>query len=121
MGSAQQGLSGWLRTGTANSTINPLAFYLGGGLVFHGPWNRDHDQIGLAVGHVRFGALAKNMAQASGASLTGETTLELTYSVMMRDNLSLQPDLQYVMSPSGNSSIPNALVAGLRFTVSGGY
>jgi porin len=120
-GSAQRGLSGWLRTGTANSTINPLAFYLGGGLVFHGPWNRDSDKIGVAVGHVRFGALAKDMAQASGTPLTGETALELTYSLAVRDNLSLQPDLQYVFSPGGVSSIPNAMVAGLRITLSGGY
>jgi len=120
-GSARKGLSGWLRSGTANSTINPLAFYLGGGLVLHGPWHRENDQVGLAVGHVRFGALAKSMAQASGTSLGGETALELTYSLAMRDNLSLQPDLQYVFSPGGIATVPDAVVAGLRVTLSGGY
>ena len=61
------------------------------------------------------------MSRASGTALTGETTLELTYSLIVRDNLSLQPDLQYVLSPGGNSSVPNVLVAGLRITLSGGY
>lgn len=121
LGDTHHGLSGWMRTGTANSTINPLAFYLGGGLVYRGPWNRENDQIGLAAGHVRFGAAAKDLARASGTTLAGETVLELTYSLAVRRNLSVQPDLQYVLSPGGETSVPDAMIAGLRVTFSGNY
>jgi carbohydrate-selective porin OprB len=43
-----------------------------------------------------------------------ETTFEASYSFNINDRLTLQPDLQYVISPSGDPGLGNALVVGSR-------
>ena len=53
-----------------------------------------------------------------------EAAIELTYSVQLAQDWTLQPDLQYIihpgchapnpLDPSGNSPIPNAAVIGMR-------
>ena len=41
-------------------------------------------------------------------------TLELTYGYAVMPGLNLQPDLQYIINPGGNSAIPNALAIGVN-------
>ena len=52
-----------------------------------------------------------------GAPLATETAVELTYRYLARDWLAVQPDAQYIAHPSGDPTIANALVVGVRFTV----
>lgn len=47
-----------------------------------------------------------------------ETIFELNYLWQLNQNISLQPVLQYVMKPNGNSDIKNALVLGGQVMVS---
>ena len=68
-------------------------------------------QAGLSFTHARFG----DAARQAGLLGQAETTIEATYSFNINEHLNVQPDIQYVMSPSGDASIPNALVLGSRF------
>lgn len=43
--------------------------------------------------------------------------LEATYQAQITPWLSVQPDLQFIIQPGGNGSIPNALVLGLSASV----
>ena len=104
------GLSGWLRAGLADARINPIANSIGGGLVYTGPFGRMADQVGIGFSRVQFGQPAR---LASGGGLA-ETTFEASYSFNINDRLTLQPDLQYVVSPSGDPTLGNALVVGSR-------
>ena len=52
-----------------------------------------------------------------GGLKPGETTLEATYGLGVTGHLSVQPDLQYVISPSGAPGLANALAAGSRIIV----
>ncbi|WP_082769032.1 carbohydrate porin [Paraglaciecola hydrolytica] len=45
---------------------------------------------------------------------SSETAVELFYHWPLNKNLVLKPDLQYIISPSGNHKINNALVFTLR-------
>ena len=111
------GLSGWIRVGFGNGDINPINTYLGAGLVYTGliP-GRDKDKAGLAINRAGFGAPACEAARASGSSLRdAETTLEATYGYAFSDWLNIQPDLQYVIHPSGLPQRRNATVIGVRF------
>jgi porin len=110
-GRPEQGLSAWIRLGVADPEINPVKAYVGGGAVYAGLF-RDDDRLGLAFSHVVFGGPARR----SGGLEAAETTLEMTYALPVNDNLTLQPDAQYVRHPSGNPAIPNALVAGVRLS-----
>lgn len=47
-----------------------------------------------------------------------ETVIELTYVFQINNNISIQPDVQYVMRPNGNSDIDDALVIGGQLIVS---
>lgn len=111
-------LNGWIRAGFANDDINPIAFYLGGGLVYTGAFGREGDQVGVAFARAQFGAQARRAAQLAGGTLSAETTLEATYSYVVSETATVQPDLQYVIAPGGDPSLPDALVAGVRLTVS---
>jgi porin len=113
--SDRAGLKGWIRDGIADPRINAVDFYTGGGLVYDGPWGRPADQIGFAIAYAHFGAPARRAAGFTGASIgAGETNFELTYSYALGGLLTIQPDIQYVISPSANRAIPNALIIGTR-------
>lgn len=110
-----QGLSGWVRSGVANPDIQAVASYAGGGLVYTGPFpGRDSDAVGLAIAHARFG---HPYADSLGLDLEPETTVELSYRYEIRSGFSIQPDLQYIRRPSGDPSIKDAVVAGVRLRV----
>jgi porin len=47
-----------------------------------------------------------------------EWQAELTYSDEIFPNVTIQPDLQYIHRPSGDRSIKDAVIAGLRLTIS---
>lgn len=111
-GKDEQGLSAWLRLGAANARINPVALYLGAGVVYTGIF-ADGDQAGLAIAAARMGDHGR---MALGLS-SGETDIEVTYSAVITDWLSVQPDIQYVFSPGADPSLGNAFVIGTRFTL----
>ncbi len=70
--------------------------------------DRVKDVAGLAVTTGRFNGGAGS-----------ETAIELTYRVHFSENIFLQPDLQYIIHPSGRSSgIPHCLAGFLRIGVS---
>jgi len=43
--------------------------------------------------------------------------LEWTYAIAVAPGLTVQPDIQYIMRPSGRSSIGNALVVGAQLSI----
>jgi len=106
------GLSGWIRVGIADDRVNPIDATLGFGLVYTEPFGRKLDQAGISVGYAHWGAPAR---RASGLG-AAETAIEATYSVGLDEHLSIQPDLQYVVSPSADPARADALVIGARFT-----
>lgn len=60
-----------------------------------------------------------NAASAQGAGRpTAESVLEWSYIVQLTPNLTIQPDIQYVLRPGGTGNIGDALVLGLQFGAS---
>ena len=103
------GLSAWMRFGWADARINAIATTINGGLVYSAPFGREKDQVGLSAAHAWFGGPARSQLGMGKA----ETAIEATYSFAVNSHFSLQPDIQYVMSPSGGPT-PNAVVVGSR-------
>lgn len=107
-----QGLKGWVRAGMADDLTLDIDRYTGGGLVYTGLLpGRDDDMVGFAIANARFG---KPYRATLSAPLASETTYELAYQAAIRPGLSLQPDIQYVVHPSGAYDIKNAVVIGVR-------
>ncbi len=114
-GQEGQGLKGWIRAGIANDQLMPIDHYVGGGLVYTGPFKgHDSDQLGLAIAIAHFGRPYQSTADAT---LKSEITWEMSYRWNIKDNLSLQPDLQYIAHPSGRSDIGNATVLQMRLKI----
>lgn len=105
-------IDAWLRLGVANADALKIANYEGGGFVCTG-WllGRPKDQAGIAVYRAGFGAPYR--AVTPGLAMA-ETTVEATYQIQARNDLTVQPDLQYVDDPSGDRHIGHAVVIGVR-------
>ncbi|MGH8273591.1 MAG: carbohydrate porin [Gammaproteobacteria bacterium] len=86
--------------GASPGNVNIVPVYLAGGVVFH--------NVTSAVSNLGFG-----FARACIRGHAAETSLEATASLPLFDgSLALQPDVQYILHPSGVH--PNAFVVGLR-------
>ncbi|MGH8226152.1 MAG: carbohydrate porin [Gammaproteobacteria bacterium] len=92
--------SAFLQVGASPGAVNTVPVYLGGGIVFH--------DVSHTVSDLGFG-----FARAWIRGHAAETSLEATATLpLFDDKIALQPDLQYILHPSG--IYPNALVVGLR-------
>ncbi|MDH4386234.1 MAG: carbohydrate porin [Caulobacter sp.] len=109
-------VTGFARIGVSDGDTSP----------FHGGW-----QAGLLIERVLDGrpdsqlsfgvnqAWINSRERANGADAgrdigSTETALEITYADRVTPHLTIQPDLQYVIRPSGDRDIDNALVATVR-------
>jgi porin len=69
---------------------------------------RDVASVGVVSG-----ILSRHVPDASA-----ETVIEANYQATLSRGISITPDVQYVIKPSGNSRIKNAVVVGLQLAVS---
>ena len=100
-----QGLGVFGQYGWAPQDRNEVHHYLGAGVVYKGLFRgREEDTTGIGMAHVQFSDLL---------NLRNETTIELFHKIQLTPYIILQPDLQYVASPSGQER--DAVVGGLRF------
>lgn len=108
----EKGLGIFTHIGFAPQNSSLVNFYIDSGLNYKGliP-TRDNDVLGIAVayGHLQDSDASSNPGY--------EIVFETTYQIDLHQWLSLQPDLQYVLHPSG-TDIANALVLGVRATLS---
>lgn len=130
-----QGLAAFIQYGWAPSEWNVVDEYFGAGLLYKGPIpNRDDDYVGIGVASASFSPdlLSPNVLQVQtvrrGSTHTlvapqgfgdpgsvSETVVELFYIYQVSPWMQLQPDIQYIASPSGTES--DAFAVGLRFQV----
>ena len=112
-------ISAFVRSGGAPSNTNFVDYYIEGGFNFTGfvP-GRDSDVGGIALArsHVSNDYSNAQVAQGNPPS-TAETVIEGTYKVQLAPWWSVQPDVQYIITPSGVEGSHNATVLGLRTTV----
>ena len=115
-GDRSRGVTGWLRLGVSDSRFNYVSGYVGSGLSWTGPFaGRPQDQTGIAVGSAALGSHYLRQERARGiATRDRETIVETTYTAPVTPWLRVQPDVQYVIAPSGDAALGNALVVGVR-------
>ena len=72
---------------------------------------RPDDSTGLYATYV-------DLSDSSGAGFDDdEFALDVYYRLAVTPAVFVQPELQYIVNPSGDSSIDNALVGGIRVGV----
>ena len=112
-------ISFFVRSGGAPSDTNFVDYYVDSGFNFSGfvP-GRDSDVFGLGVArsHVSSDFSDADVAVRNPGS-TAETVIEATYKAQLAPWWSVQPDVQYIITPSGMEGSSNAFVIGLRTSV----
>lgn len=91
------------------SKINSHNYYIGGGINYFGVFDDSGtDAFGLAFAYAGF----------IQSDCPNETTIELFYKKEITSNLTIQPDIQYIINPIGmGKTLNNALAAFLRFGI----
>ena len=110
-------ISAFLRGGYAPARRNMVDWYFDAGLNFTGLMpNRAQDVAGLAVSRSNFSGDFNRYAQIVNGEPAhdSEIVVEATYRAQLAPWWTLQPDLQFVLTPGGDRSCQNAFVIGLR-------
>ncbi len=109
-------LRGFARFGIANGHVNNIDYQFGTGMVYSGLFSsREKDEIGFAVALAHAGRDYQLFLQKAYLnSEATETSLELTYKMNAVDWLSVQFDVQYIIHPSANPLISNAMAGAIR-------
>lgn len=91
-------------------SINTMPWFGSAGLVYRGLLaSRDRDTAGMAV---YYGGFSRDLP-----GQTFEMVLEWTYAIALTPWLTVQPDIQYIINPSGRRTIKDALVVGAQLTI----
>lgn len=114
-----EGLSAFLALSYAPPDLNRIEFMAAGGLSYKGPIEgRPSDAISLIGAYGDFSSDLASGERARGTSgQTGEGLVEVNYRLQIAPWVFAQPDLQWIINPSGRSDIDDALVVGLGFGV----
>jgi porin len=112
-------ISFFVRSGGAPSNTNFVDYYIESGFNFTAfiP-GRDNDVAGIAMArsHVS-GDYSESQIEQGNPPSTAETVIEATYKMQLAPWWSIQPDVQYIITPSGVEGSHNALALGMRTTV----
>lgn len=100
------GLGAFTQIGVSSASVNNNSGYLGLGLNYSGfSEKRPNDELGLAAANSKFETNRKGY----------ESTIELTYKMFINEHFFIQPDIQYVINPSGTEVLlENATVGIVR-------
>lgn len=107
-----QGLSLLAQYGISpeNRSVNNM--YLALGLNYYGLLpGRDEDVVGLAFAKASMSGAYRDLVPGS---LSHETAIEFTYKYGVTPNITIQPDLQYILNPGASGSVNNAFVGIIR-------
>jgi|GEM_PF-149608 len=113
----EQGLGLFFEAGMAPGDQNMIDFFSAGGIVYKGLFpKRDNDIL-------FFGTVNSLLDQNFLDSLPflrnrSRTILELNYLLKINENISIRPDIQYIIDPSVNTPLSNTLLGILNFTFS---
>ncbi len=118
-GDTARSLTLFFRAGVAPSRSSEVDLDIDGGANFTGliPGRKD-DIAGLALSRSAISRDFSDLSQATGGpAFKYEAVVEATYQVTLAPWWQLQPDLQYIFTAGAQAHSPDALVIGLRSTV----
>lgn len=116
-GDPDGGLECFAHIGGAPDNRNIVSFYCDGGLDYQGLLpSREKDILGIGFSYTK---ISDDLLKNGGLPVVShhETVVEATYLAVINDWLSVQPDFQCILNPGATSTLPAALVAGVRINI----
>jgi porin len=121
-GEEASGLAVFLNVVQAERRTGRLDSQIGVGLTYTDPLHRGaHEQVGIAIGrtHVnRRAAAYDRIERANSPGPQSEYLAEFNFRYEATPWLTLQPNVQYIVSPDGNDELEDVAIVGLRTTFS---
>jgi porin len=117
--SNDEGISAFVRIGTADKTINEVQHYIGAGLHYKGiiP-GRENDIAGIALGSIiNSDNYLQSMLSNNNIISKHEHIIELTYIIDINNWLIIQPDFQYVINPANCYYNKSSFLYGTRISL----
>lgn len=102
---SQNALHVFAQYGKADENVSEISQHIAFGFSTEGTF-RENDSFGIYFTHVE-------LSSKAGFS-DDEWTLDTYYRVQISDEIFVQPELQFIKSPSGSNTIDDALVASMR-------
>jgi porin len=98
---------------------NQMDYYFSVGFVYTGLLpRRTRDKTGLAFSKGWFSDELKTPRRAAGLPIKHhEAVLELNHKFELGRGIDFQPDIQYVIDPTGNKEINEALLVGAKIAI----
>lgn len=114
-GHPSQGLSGFIRAGTATAQLHQADWTGSIGLRYHGLFDgRDDDIAGIAV---TYNHTSSYFIQNNPGTLGNQTQYEASYRAQINPWFALQPTLQYISHPNMDPALGNVWIIGARAEV----
>lgn len=114
-------LSSFVRVGLSPASRNRYSTAADAGLAWVGPLpGRDADTLTLGLACVRLGRATRQAEREAGTAVVSDHELvcECSYNLALGDRWLVIPDVQWIHHPGGSRALPDALVAGVRTSVS---
>lgn len=109
----EQGLGTMLQAGYSPNKHSISDYYLAFGLNYFGVFQGNQkDMLGIAIAHASMNNSSPSQEESEYASC--ETAFEMIYKLQILNNLSIQPNIQYILHPGMKKTRGNALVGLLR-------
>lgn len=106
----EQGLSLFAQYAHADEDVAEVVDHIAGGVSLLGTFDgRPDDAVGVYVTHA-------NLSREGGFE-DDETVIEAFYSISLTPFITFKPDLQYILGPSGDSEVDDAVIFTLRMGV----
>lgn len=114
-GTLDEGLGVMAQLGQARSDRNFSPWYFGGVLRYKGPIpDRGSDVVSLGYNHLAISDTYRSYHEGTGSS---ERVIELAYRAHMTREIYMTPDIQYIMDPSGDTSLKDVIALFIRTEV----
>lgn len=116
---ALRGLSTFFVMELFPENYNKIPFFYDTGIIYRGiSAKRPRDYISLGFAYGRYSRRLQQKEQLQNMpTQTYEENIELNYCIYLTKWFFLQPDIQYVIRPSGYTAIPNAWVFGAQMSL----
>ncbi|MBM2814744.1 MAG: hypothetical protein HW421_1506 [Ignavibacteria bacterium] len=104
------------RFGIADDRVNQFDNFISGSISFNGIFtDSDRDQLGFAFSYAHNSYLFRTEREQKGLNTDDfEKIYELTYKYLITANIGIQPDIQYIISPSKLEYPAKPLIFGVR-------
>jgi porin len=111
-------LLGFFRIGYANKNVNPVDYYIGGGIKLGGLFDDVENEIAFAIAYCHNSALYRQifLLNEELEIKPHEINIEATISIKLTRWLAFQPDVQYVINPAHSTS-QNSFLIGTRLVL----